>query len=47
MVTSNGEMLIVKTIVRIGSFWSDVVLDLEVIFYEFDFETSELDFEVS
>ena len=30
-----------------GSLWSDVVFEKEVIFQEFDFTTSELDFEVS
>ena len=30
-----------------GSLWSNVVFGKEVIFHEFDFETSELDFEVS
>ena len=32
---------------RNGSIWSDVVFEKEVIFHEFDFETSEFDFEVS
>ena len=32
---------------RKGSLWSDVVFKKEVIFHEFDFETSSLEFEVS
>ena len=32
---------------RNGSLWSNVVYKKEVIFHEFDFKTSELDFEVS
>ena len=32
---------------RNGSLWSDVVFEKEVIFHEFDFETSYLEFEVS
>ena len=43
---SNGELLIVKNIVRNSSFWSNVIFEKEVIFHEFDFETSDLDFEV-
>ena len=39
--------LIVYNIVRNGSLGSDVVFEKEVTFHEFDFETSELDFEVS
>ena len=31
---------------RNGSLWSNAVFEKEVIFYEFDFKTSELDFEV-
>ena len=30
---------------RNGSIWSDVVFEKEVIFHEFDFDTSESDFE--
>ena len=44
---SNGEGLIVLNIVRTDSLWSGVVFEKEAIFHEFDFETSELDFEVS
>ena len=44
---SNGERLIVLNIVRNSSLWSDVVLETEVIFHEFDFETSSLELEVS
>ena len=47
MVTSNGESLVVQNIVRNGSLWSGVVFEKEVIFHEFDFETSDLEFEVS
>ena len=47
MVTGNGERLRVKNIVRNGSLWSDIVFEKEVIFHEFDFETSNLEFEVS
>ena len=32
---------------RNGSLWSDVVFEKEVIFHEFDFETSSLELEVS
>ena len=32
---------------RNGSLWSDIVFEKEVIFQEFDFETSDLEFEVS
>ena len=32
---------------RNGSIWSNIVFVKEVIFQEFDFETSELDFEIS
>ena len=32
---------------RNSSLWSDVVFEKEVIFHEFDFETSRLEFEVS
>ena len=32
---------------RNGSLWSNVVFEKEVIFHDFDFETPELDFEVS
>ena len=32
---------------RNGSLWSNVVFEKEVIFHEFDFETSDLEFEVS
>ena len=38
---SNGERLIVQNIVR------NLVFEKEVIFHKFDFETSQLDFEVS
>ena len=41
---TNGERLIVKNIVRNGSLWSDVVFEKEVIFHEFDFKTSDLEF---
>ena len=44
---SNGESLIVKHIVRNSYLWSDIVLEKEVIFNEFDFETSDLEFDVS
>ena len=44
---SNGELLIVLKIVRNGSLWSYIVFAKEVFFHEFDFENSELDFEVS
>ena len=37
----------VLNIVRNGSLWSDVVFEKEVIFHEFDFETSSLEFEVT
>ena len=43
----NGERLIVLNIVRNSSLWSEVVFEKEVIFHEFDFETSSLEFEVS
>ena len=43
----NGELLIVLYFVRNGSLWSDVIFKKEVIFHEFDFKTSELDFVVS
>ena len=36
-----------KNIARNGFLWSNVVFEKEVIFQECDFETSELDFEVS
>ena len=36
-----------ENIVRNGSLWSDVVFAKEVFFHEFDFETSDLEFEVS
>ena len=42
LVTRNGKLLIVQNIVRNGSLRSNVVLEKEVIFHEFDFETSEL-----
>ena len=41
------ERLMVWNIVRNGSLWIHVVFEQEVIFLEFDFETSELDLEVS
>ena len=44
---SNGERLIVSNFVGNGSLWSNVVFEKEVIFHEFDFETSDLEFEVS
>ena len=47
LVTSNGQLLVVWNIVRNGSLWSDVVFKKEVLFHEFDFETSDLEFEVS
>ena len=31
---------------RNSSLWSNIVFEIEVIFQEFDFKTSELDFEV-
>ena len=43
---SNRERLMVLNIVRNGSLWSDVVFEKEVIFHEFDFETSSLELEV-
>ena len=47
LVTNNGELLIVQNIVRNGSlWWSNVFFEKEIIFHEFDFETSELAFEV-
>ena len=46
MVTSNGELLIVYNIVRNCSLWSNVDFQKEEIFREFDFETSELEFEI-
>ena len=46
-MTSNGELLIIWNIVRTGSLWSSVVFEKEVIFHEFDFKTSELDFHFS
>ena len=47
LATSNGERLVVQSIVRNGSLWGAVVFEKEVIFKEFDFETSDLEFEVS
>ena len=47
LVTSNGELLIVYNIVRNRALWSNVVFKKEVIFHEFDLETSDLEFEVS
>ena len=47
LVTSNGERLIIQNIVRNGSLWSSVVFEKEVIFHEFDLETSDSEFEVS
>ena len=44
---SNGERLIVTNIVGNGYLWSNLVLEKEVIFHKFDFETSDLEFEVS
>ena len=46
-VTSNGERFVVYNIMRNGSLWSDIVFEKEVIFHEFHFETSDLEFEVS
>ena len=46
MVTSNVERLIVYNIVRKGSLGSAIVFEKEVIFHEFDFETSDLELEV-
>ena len=40
---SNGERG--DSIVRNGSLWGNVVFKKEVIFHQFDFETSELEFE--
>ena len=45
-VMSNGELLIWKNIVRNGSLWNNVLFEKEVIFYEFDFKTMDLEFEV-
>ena len=42
-----GERSIVYDIVSNGSLWSNVVFEKEAIFHEFDFETSDLEFEVS
>ena len=47
LVTSYGERLIIQNIVRNGSLWSSVVFEKEVIFHEFDLETSDLEFDVS
>ena len=49
LITSNGERLTVLNIVRKrnSSLCSNVVFKKEVIFHEFDFETSSLEFEVS
>ena len=44
---NNWELLIVQNIVRNHSLWNNVVFEKEVILQEFDFETSELDFQVS
>ena len=44
---SNGERLVLQNIVRKGSLWSNVVFEKEEIFHEFDFETSDLELEVS
>ena len=46
LVRSNGKLMIVWNIVRNGSLWSNVDFEKEVIFHEFDFDTSESDFEV-
>ena len=43
---SNVKLLIVENIVRNGSLWSNVVYKNEVIFHKFDFETSDLEFEI-
>ena len=40
---SNGERLIVRN----GSLWNDVLFEKEVIFHEFDFETSNSKSEVT
>ena len=47
MVTSNGERLVVWNIVRNSTLWSALVFEKEVIFHEFDFETSDVELEVS
>ena len=48
MITSNGERLTVQNIVRNSSLWSDVVFKKKkILFHQFDFETSDLEFEVS
>ena len=44
---SNGERLILLDIVRNSSLWSDIVFEKSVIFHKFDFETSDLELEVS
>ena len=36
-----------KTLWETAFIWSNVVFEKEVIFHEFDFETSDLEFEVS
>ena len=46
LVTSNGERLVVQNVVRKGSLWSEVFFEKEVIFNEFVFETSDLEFEI-
>ena len=47
LVTINGELLIVQNIVGNGSLWSNVVFEKEVIVHELDFDTSDLELEVS
>ena len=42
LLTSNGERLIVKHILRNSSLWSEVIFKKEVIFNEFDCETSHV-----
>ena len=46
LVMSSWELLVVLTVVRSGSLWSNVDFEKEVIFHEFDFDTSDLEFEV-
>ena len=46
-VKSNGERLTVWNVVRNDSLWNPIVSQKDVIFHEFDFETSDVEFEVS
>ena len=43
---SNGGRLMVWNIVRNGFLWSTILFEKEVIFHDFDFETSALELEV-